>query len=76
MVDRLMLSPDCMVDALKLPSKLPKFLASNMCTCPSGTQSLYCWAFPSVSGQVLTSNSSVLDSTDKNLVFGCIKVTY
>ncbi|GFV33879.1 hypothetical protein TNCV_4754901 [Trichonephila clavipes] len=78
--NRLMLGPDYMLDALKLPNQALRASGESLQTyvvwsCPDGTQHLFCWTILAVSGQSLASNSTVTDSRDLNLVFGRAEVT-
>ncbi|GFV86667.1 hypothetical protein TNCV_4185201 [Trichonephila clavipes] len=46
--NRLVLGPDCMVDALKLLNRAPRVSGESLqtsvaCRCPDGTQHLLCW---------------------------------
>ncbi|GFU77029.1 hypothetical protein TNCV_4521851 [Trichonephila clavipes] len=65
--------PDYTVDALKLPNQAPRVSGESLKTCvawrcPGGTQYLFCWPIPAVSGQSLAFNGPVV-SRDLNLVF-------
>ncbi|GFT03619.1 hypothetical protein TNCV_3135851 [Trichonephila clavipes] len=66
---------DYMVDVLKLSNQAPRFSGESLETCvtwlcPDGTQHLFRWPILTVSGQSLSSNGSVVDSRELNLVFG------
>ncbi|GFX37712.1 hypothetical protein TNCV_1261491 [Trichonephila clavipes] len=79
--NRLVLGPDYMVDALKLPNQASRFSGESlqMCVawrCPDGTQHLFCWPILAVSGQSLASNGPVIDSRYLNLVFGHNEATH
>ncbi|GFT89638.1 hypothetical protein TNCV_3137331 [Trichonephila clavipes] len=79
--NRLVPSPDYMVDALKLSNQTPRVSDESLQMrvawhCPDGTQHLYCWPILAVCGQSLASNSPVVDSRDLNLVFGPTEATH
>ncbi|GFU15336.1 hypothetical protein TNCV_954701 [Trichonephila clavipes] len=61
-------------------AKLPQFLASNQrrlaWRSPDGTQHLFCWLSLAISGQSLTSNGPVVDSTYLTLAFGDTEATH
>ncbi|GFX45475.1 hypothetical protein TNCV_2740121 [Trichonephila clavipes] len=70
-----------MVDALRLPNQALRVSGESlqMCVawrCPDGTRNLFCWTIQAVSGQSLTSNDPVVDSSDQNLVFGHMEATH
>ncbi|GFS90439.1 hypothetical protein TNCV_4096531 [Trichonephila clavipes] len=79
--NRLVPGPDHMVDALKLPNQAPRVSGKSLQTCvgwrcPEGTQHLFCWSILAVSGQLLASNSPVVNSRYLNLVFGNTEATH
>ncbi|GFW24619.1 hypothetical protein TNCV_2404831 [Trichonephila clavipes] len=81
--NRLVQSPDYMVDVLKLPNQAPRVSGESLqkcvtcrCVCPDRTQHLFCGPILAVSGQSLASNGPVVDSRNLNLVFGPTETTY
>ncbi|GFW73875.1 hypothetical protein TNCV_48641 [Trichonephila clavipes] len=69
-----------MVDALKLPNQVPRGSGESLqkCVawcCPDETQHLICWPILAISGQSIASNGPVVDSSDRNLVFGYAEAT-
>ncbi|GFT27510.1 hypothetical protein TNCV_1276011 [Trichonephila clavipes] len=79
--NHLVLGPDYMVDALKLPNQAPRVFGESLqtcmaCRCPDGTQHLFCWPILAVSGQSLASNGPVVDNRDLNLVFDPTEATH
>ncbi|GFU42966.1 hypothetical protein TNCV_3141101 [Trichonephila clavipes] len=65
--NRLVPSPDYMVDALKLSIQAPRVSGESLQTCvdlrcPDGTQHLFCWPILTISGQSLASNVHTLCS--------------
>ncbi|GFU01022.1 hypothetical protein TNCV_1816421 [Trichonephila clavipes] len=70
-----------MVDALKLPSQVPRVSCETLQTCVAwlcsdGTQHLFCWSMLAISGQSLASNGPVVDSRDLMLVFSHTEATH
>ncbi|GFT59614.1 hypothetical protein TNCV_4964751 [Trichonephila clavipes] len=70
-----------MVNAVKLPKQAPRVSGESRQTCvawhcPDGTQHLFCWSIPAVSGQSLASNCPVVHTGDLNLVFGHTEATH
>ncbi|GFY04373.1 hypothetical protein TNCV_4414611 [Trichonephila clavipes] len=78
--NHLVLGPDYMVDALKIPNEAPRGYGESLqkyvfWRSPDGTQHLFCWPILTISGQSLASNGPVVDSRHLNLVFGPAEAT-
>ncbi|GFU19518.1 hypothetical protein TNCV_4371871 [Trichonephila clavipes] len=76
----LMLGPDYIVDALKLPKQAPRVSDETLQTCvawrcPDGTQRLFGWPVLASSSQLLASNGRVVGTKGPNLVFGHTEAT-
>ncbi|GFW24041.1 hypothetical protein TNCV_4950851 [Trichonephila clavipes] len=79
--NRLVPGPDYMVDALKLPNKVPRVSDESLQTCvvwryPERIHHIFQLSILGLSGQLLALNGSVVDSRDLNLVFGHTDATY
>ncbi|GFX26190.1 hypothetical protein TNCV_3707291 [Trichonephila clavipes] len=78
--NHLVLGPDYMVDALKLPNQAPRGYGELLQKyvfwhCPDGTQHLFCCPILAISAQSQASNGPVVDSRNLNLMFGHAEAT-